>query len=294
MRRVALVTATEARDLDEDLPVLVGALGDLGLGAEPVAWDDRSVAWDRFDAAVVRSAWDYPPRRDEFCAWADAVAAVIPLWNGAEVIRWNTDKRYLLDVVTDGVPVVPTMFVGPADDVPVGDLPDGDLVVKPTVSAGSKDTARHSRVDRPAALDHVRALQAAGRSAMIQPYLDAVDADGETALVYVEGELSHAMRKGPLLVAGAGLVSGLFAEEDMRPRTPVAAERSLADEVMVGVSRRFGRLLYARVDLVPGPDGDPLLLELELCEPSLFLPHAVGAPARLASAIAARLRLRAR
>lgn len=249
-----------------------------------VVWDDPAVDWEAFDLVVVRTAWDYPDARDAFVAWARRVPR---LANPAEVIAWNTDKRYLGELAGAGLPVVPTTFVAPGEPfaAPAAD----EIVVKPTVSAGARSTARYRAADGDAAAAHVARLHAAGRTAMVQPYLDAVDTAGETALLYLGGELSHAIRKGPLLAHGTEGPSGLFAEEDITPREPSEAERALGADVLAAVTERFGELLYARVDLLPAADG-PRIVEVELTEPSLFLGHAAGAPARLADAIAARLR----
>ncbi len=289
MSVVALVTAREALAVDEDLPILAASLGDIGVSSSIVTWDDESTDWSEFDAAVIRSPWDYVPRREEFCAWADRVGEATVLLNGADVVRWSTDKHYLGQLAGAGFAVVPTQFVDPPTVAGDRDLPLSEFVIKPTVGAGSKDAARYDPDDIDAARCHLTDLLDRGVSAMIQPYLSAVDDLGETALIYVEGTFSHAMRKGPLLARGSGPVEGLFAEEDMRPRPASPAERALGDRVMAWVGARFGPLLYARVDLVPGPGGFPLLLELELCEPSLFLPYAPGAADLLAQAIVSRL-----
>jgi O-ureido-D-serine cyclo-ligase len=275
--RIALVTAREAKGLDEDLPPLEAALR--AAGAEPVVavWDDPAVVWSSFRMAVLRSTWDYVPRRDEFLAWADRAAAATRLANPPSVLRWNTDKRYLRGL---GPAVVPTVFVEPGEPVRLPDL--ADFVVKPSVGAGSIDAARYSASQSAAAADHVRRLQARGRAAMIQPYLKEIDSAGETAMVYVAGEFSHAIRKGPILKGDVELVDGLYAREDIRPRDPTPAERETADRI---VSLAPKPLLYCRVDLVPGPDGRPLLLEFEAAEPSLFFNFAKGSADRFAKAI---------
>lgn len=282
--RVAIVTAADVRERDEDWVPLRDAL--VRVGAEPVlvAWDDAGVDWAGAERVVVRSAWDYHlGRRDEFLAWAEGVAAVTHLANPPDVLRWNTDKRYLAELLAAGLPVVPTAFAAPGQDV---DLPDADeLVVKPAVSAGSRDTARHR--DGAEARAHVRRLQAGGRTVMVQPYLPAVDDHGETALVYLAGRYSHAIRKGPLLQPGGQASQELWAQEDIRPRDPSPAEREVGEAVLEAVPFPRAELLYARVDLLPGLDGAPILLELELTEPSLFLSEAPGAADRLAAAILA-------
>ncbi len=283
MKRVALATCCAFAGLDvDDLPI-PAALAPHGIACEPVVWDDPAADWERFDLVVVRSTWDYTHRRDDFLVWA---ASLPRLANPEAVLRWNTDKRYLAELREAGVAIVPTIFIEPAQEAMVG-LPRTGLVVKPAVSAGSADTERHREI-RPA-LEHVARLQDDGRVAMAQPYLDAVDRAGETALVFFGGAFSHAVRKGPMLTHGRARLAGPSVEEVIEPREPSAAERAASHAVMAVVRERFGDLLYARVDLLPGPAGEPLLLELELTEPSLFLAHAAGAAERLAAAIGARL-----
>ncbi len=285
---VALVTAAAARHLDEDLAPLLRALSADGVRAEVAVWDDPAVDWARFGLVVVRSTWDYVSRRDEFLAWAVGVEAVTRLRNPAAVLRWNTDKRYLADLAVAGVPVPDSAWFEPGDAVALP--PHEGLVVKPSVGAGSVDARRYGPGERPDAVAHVVRLQADGRHALVQPYLTSVDEEGETALVYLGGVLSHAVRKGPMLVPGTVLVEGLFAEEEIRPRQPTDAQRRVADQALAAVPGGAAALLYARVDLVAGPGGEPVLLELELTEPSVFLDHAPGAAERFAGAVAAEVR----
>jgi O-ureido-D-serine cyclo-ligase len=159
-------------------------------------------------------------------------------------------------------------------------------VVKPCVGAGSRDAQRYGREETAAAAAHMQRLLAAQRAVLLQPYLAHVDAHGETALIFVEGEFSHAIRKGPLLRRGDGPTRALFAAEHISPRDADAAERSLAQRALAALP--FGRLLYARVDLIAAADGSPRLLELELTEPSLFFDHAAGAVTRFAEAVLRR------
>ena len=274
---IGLATCAAFPALDDDDRLLLAALGDR---AEPVVWDDPAVDWDAYERVVVRNTWDYQGRRDEFLAWAMRLGD--RLLNPPDVLAWNTDKRYLAELAAGGLPVVDTAFVAPGEPhMP----PDGrPFVVKPTISAGSRDTARFAPGEDASEL--VGAIHATGRTAMVQPYLDAVDEAGETALLYLGGAFSHAIRKGPILVPGQTAdPSGLFAEEDIRPREPSTAEREAADRVMAWVAQRFGTLLYARVDLLPGAGGTPTLLELELAEPSLFFAHGPGSAERLAALV---------
>ncbi len=285
--RVALATCAEEPGLDEEGRLLLAALGAAGVDAVPAVWDDPAVDWAGFALVVVRSTWDYPRRRGEFLAWVDHVAEVGRLLNEPGLLRWTTDKVYLRALAEAGAPVVPSVFLGPDED-PEHPLLDVAHVVKPTVSAGSLDTLRlgPDEVDRSVA--HVRAVQATGRTVLVQPYLDTVDTHGETAVVFLDGAYSHAIRKAALLREGAGLVDGLFAEEEITAREPSRAELEVAERALAALPASAAPPLYARVDLLHDDSG-PQVLEVELCEPSLFLQHAPGAADRLAAAVVARL-----
>jgi O-ureido-D-serine cyclo-ligase len=290
---VALVTARAARRLDEDLPPLVRAFGAAGAHGEITDWDDDTVDWARFDLALLRSAWDYTERLPQFLAWVEGTAASTLLLNPPPVVRWNSDKHYLRELAEGGVPVVPTTFVDPGAE-PRAVLQAflaresaTEVVVKPAVGAGSRDARRHARGSLDEMLAHLRPLLAAGRSMMLQPYLPSVDRHGETALVFIEGHFCHAIRKGPLLPAGAPATAGLFAPEEITPRVPDALELAVGERAVAEVP--FGELLYARVDLIRDAGGQPRVLELELAEPSLFFTHFEGSAQRFACASLKRL-----
>lgn len=279
---IALVTATSARHLDEDLEPLTSALTRAGIAHDVEAWDDTSVRWERYELAVIRSTWDYTTRHREFLDWIDGTAAHTTLWNPPAVLRWTTDKHYLADLAAAGVPVVKTTFLEPGDEVV---LPAGDLVLKPAIGAGASDCIRIGPGNKSEGVAHAARLLGAGRSLMVQPYVARVDEAGETGLIYIDGGFSHAVRKGPILASEVQLVDNLYAREDITARAPTAAERRVAELALAAVAAvETQPLLYARVDLMPGEEG-PLVLELELCEPSLFLSYADGAADRLAAAI---------
>ncbi len=294
MPRVALATCREFPLLDDDDRLLVPALDAVGITGVPAVWTDDGIDWASFDAVIVRETWDYSQDRPAFLDWIRRVSDSTLLLNPASVIEWNTDKRYLRDLVEAGLPAVPTIFLEPGDD-PAGWRPfDGysDFVVKPAVSAGSRDTMRYpADAALGAARRHVQSLLDADRVVMLQPYLEAVDTVGETAVLFIGGEFSHAIRKGPLLARGVegARVEGLFVQEQIDPRDPTAQERAVSERVVAAIPGGLDATLFARVDLIPAPDGAPQLLELELTEPSLFLLHSEQAPARLAAAIAARV-----
>jgi O-ureido-D-serine cyclo-ligase len=290
---VALVSARAAHALDEDLPPLLAAFAAAGAAAEVADWDDGSVDWGCFDAALLRSAWDYTERLSEFLAWVARTASQTQLLNTQAVVQWNSDKHYLAELARQGLPVVPSGFCEPGEDprsalesfLARQGLPE--LVVKPAVGAGSRDTRRHARDAVPQILAHMQQLLQKRRSVLMQPYLPSVDREGETALIYIAGSFSHAIRKGPLLPPGAAATQALFAPEEITPRVPGEDERALAERLLAALP--FPQLLYARIDLIRGEGGEPRLLELELTEPSLFFAHGAGSAARLAQATLSRL-----
>ena len=237
---IGVVTSGAARVAvdDTDRPLIEAAAAALGASASYRAWDDPAVDWAAFDVVVVRSPWDYPERVDEFTGWlASAEAAGVALHNPAAVIRWNLDKRYLADLAGVGVAVVPTAFAATSAEVtaalagPAG-FGDGgrswisgvdEVVVKPTVSAGCRDTGRFRWGD-PAAVALAERILAAGKTVMVQPAVPSVAERGEVACVLIDGALAHAYRKGPLLARGGGLLLDGYQEQERLQRTIHEAE----------------------------------------------------------------------
>lgn len=281
---VVLATCRALPDGDEDAQLLDTALRTHGVTTRWQTWDDPDATWS--DAlVVVRSTWDYTEDVEHFRAWTRRVPH---LANPAEVIAWSLDKSYLLALAESGIPIVPTTLVRPGDrfEAPAG----SEFVVKPAIGAGSRGAGRFAASESAAGAAHVAALHADGFPVLVQPYLDGVDVAGETALIYLGGRFSHAIGKGAMLPAGTVHPSrshALHVEERITARTPSSAERAVGDLALAAVRARFGRdPLYVRVDLLPGPHG-PVLGELELAEPSLFLGYSAGAADRFAVAITA-------
>lgn len=285
MTDVLIATCADLPKGDDDRDVLHAALAARGVDAQWAVWDDASVDFSR-QPVVIRSTWDYTHRREQFLAWA---AKVGTLYNPLPVIEWNSDKTYLRDLAAAGVPTVPTNWAAPGEAITLPTT--AEFIVKPSVGAGSRGVGRFRAGQEPQAQEHAGALHDAGRTVLAQPYLDAVDEVGETALIYLDGVFSHAVRKGAMLPAGT--VHGLHAyalhvEENITARQATPAEQAVGAAAVALLRERFGDLLYARVDLLPGPDG-PTVVELEITEPSLFLTYGTGAADRLATAIAGRI-----
>lgn len=291
--QVLLASCAALPRSDGDDDGLVPALAQIGIRAGWAPWDDPGTDFAAADLVVLRSTWDYTSRREKFLAWCASVPRLV---NPAPVARWNTDKSYLLDLAGAGVPVVPTRLLPPGTPL-LAEVPDDadGIVLKPAVGAGARGAGIFR--DREVAAEHLAALHAAGHTGVLQPFQPSVASVGETAMVYIGGAYSHAFSKGSLL-GGSAVVdvdaSGLFGTERLGAAEPTPVQHSVAEAALDAATRLLGlagtALLYARVDLVEGSDGDPLLLECELTEPSLGFAHAdTGAPLRFASAVRARI-----
>lgn len=307
MTRIALVTCSALPDLHDDDAPLVPALAARGIEALPAVWDDAGVDWAGFDLVVIRSTWDYAQRRAEFVEWCRRVDAETTLTNTFRTVRWNSDKHYLRDLEGAGVPIVPTMWLEPERHFSSRALhtrfpASGEFVIKPAISAGSIDTGRYTAMDadsRGLAISHARRLLADARTVMVQRYLTSVDVVGERAHVFIAGEYSHSVLKGAMLDGPDVGVDGVYREERMSAIAASGREVEFSTRVITAARRLLTRnsdgvdvvpepFLYARVDVVTDDDEAPVLMELELVEPSLFTALGDGALERFADAIAAR------
>jgi glutathione synthase/RimK-type ligase-like ATP-grasp enzyme len=286
---IAIATAEGVPEQFSDDDLLAAAIRERGGAAERLRWDEPSVGWHEFDLVVIRSTWDYTWRLDEFLGWVDNVGS--RLRNPPELIRWNTDKRYIADLAGAGVPVVETAFVDPGAPLPAL---EGEVVVKPTISGGGRNTGRFGPELHDQAAQLIEAIGASGRTAMVQPYLESVGAHGEAALAFIGGRFSHGLRKGAVLTGtgvaptrddALGAAEAMYAPDLVRPAEPDADELELAEAIVDSLGRRFGTPLYVRVDVARNGHGDPVVLELEAAEPNLYLNLVPGAAERLAEAI---------
>jgi glutathione synthase/RimK-type ligase-like ATP-grasp enzyme len=249
-----------------------------------LAWDGGAESAPD-ELVVLRSTWNYYADIDGFLAWVERTAARSRMCNPSAIVRGNAKKTYLGELAEAGFRVTPTAYVGRGASARVDviarergwdDPRPAALVIKPVVSAGSFLTERFeasARAEAQRFLDEITK----GRDVMIQPWMASVETYGERALVWIDGELTHAVRKSPRFASGAESVS------EAVPITP--EERAFADEIL---ARRAKGLLYARVDVVRDADGATRLMELELIEPSLFLKQLPAALDRLVAGIVAR------
>ncbi|HET8814215.1 MAG TPA: hypothetical protein VFM51_04595 [Solirubrobacterales bacterium] len=264
---------------------LLAALEARGVEAVPAIWDAAGVKWERFGGCLIRSTWDYHEKHDVFLAWARAVSQVTPLWNPCELIAWNSAKGYLRELAAAGVPTIPTRWLERGGEhlleAVLAEEGWDEAVLKPAIDLGARNLRRVWVRDAAgqAALEELLESQ----DVMVQPFLPTVEVEGELSLVYIGGRFSHAVRKQPK--------DGDFRVQPswggtIHPAEPSTAEIAIGD---LALAQLPTEPLYARVDLVRGPAGESLLIELELIEPLLFLDQHPPAVQALADGVTTQL-----
>jgi glutathione synthase/RimK-type ligase-like ATP-grasp enzyme len=278
---ILFATSAEFSGLTDDDRSAADALRGRGFRVRPLVWSDRAAVGDA--TVVVRSAWDYHLRPDEFLAWIDALAAAgARLVNPAPTLRWNLHKRYLLELAADGVAIPPTELVPRGATTTLRTIAarlDADrLVVKPAISLSASGTWRTHITDD---AEPRFAAQREGADLLVQRYVPDVT-DGELSLVYFAGRYSHCVRKLP--APGDFRVQAEFGGT-RQPWRPDAAALATADRI---VARHAADAVYCRVDGIVTAAGF-VLMELELIDPVLFFAHDPAAVDRFAAALAARI-----
>ena len=269
-------------DPDLDIPFAIKAAEQLEIDLVFANWNDKSIAWESFDAAVIRSAWDYVPVRDEFLQFAKNVETKTKLFNSYDVMRWNTDKKYLSNLENKGVPIIPTKFASNIDEaMPAISWAFGiaeAIAIKPTVGAGARLAGKATTEAE--AIEFVKRILEAKRTAIIQPYISSVDDEGEKAIIVINGEISHVAKKVPALTKGG--------HGDAAGQLEITSEiRDIVKTISNAVSE-WDDLLFARVDVVRM--GEKLvLMELELTEPWLFMQFRPEAGVNLFKALKQRI-----
>lgn len=278
---IALLTCAALPDLASGDRILLDALRRRGVAAEPAVWEDPHYNWRCVALCVIRSAWDYAYRPAAFTDWLRRVAAAVPVWNAPRVVEWNMHKRYLLNLADRGVPTVPTVCLPAGPPARLEEVLEqhgwDDVILKAAVAQTGRYLMRVTPDRCAEGQQHLDRLQP-HEDMLIQPFVPGVLDAGETSVVFVDGAVSHTVCKRA--------AAGEFRVHDdlggtIEPALPTAEELKVARCAIGAVNTS---LLYARVDLVPGPSG-PMVMELELVEPDLYFGYADGAADRMAEAI---------
>lgn len=287
-QRCAFITMDSMEGFVCDDDLAIPALKELGWIVEKVSWRAQGTDWTRYEVVVIRSPWDYPTDAARFLALLDEIeASGTPLFNPPELVRWNLHKSYLKWLEERDVNVVPTRWLNKPRQADIQALFEeyatDTMVIKPAVGAN----AEHAHVLYKATLERdwpgIEPVFE-HRQAMVQPFRDAIQSEGEYSLMFVDGKISHTIRKTPK--------AGDFRsqEEHGADITLVEPETLLVRRASEAVSALSQRPLYGRADMIRNPDGDFEIMELELVEPSMYLRMDPGAPMRFAEAIIRRAR----
>ncbi|MFG0275225.1 MAG: RimK family alpha-L-glutamate ligase [Phycisphaerales bacterium] len=279
--RVALACCEETPAGAPDDAPLAAALARAGASVTHTRWDDGAVDWASFDVVVIRSTWDYHLRADDFLAWGERVSGVTNLANPRALVRWNADKRYLVDLEDAGVAITPTVVVeadgGDSIEGIVGARGWDRFVVKPTVSATAFGTERFASSDTDRAARHLAALLERG-PALVQRYEPAIERDGERSVMVIGGHVTHCVVKRPKF-------GDFRCQSDFGGTVEATALRDAdVDLALRAVAAAPVAPRYARVDVIDTPDG-VRLMELECIEPELFFRLSEDAVARMVDAL---------
>ncbi|MEZ8853831.1 RimK family alpha-L-glutamate ligase [Vibrio cyclitrophicus] len=279
-KKVALISDSDSLSVDYDMPLITDAFKNTDVQADVVFWDESNPDWSMYDAVVLRSPWTYMEKIQPFIEFCQNIEKNSVLLNPVSVIEWNSNKNYLKQLEAQGIPIVPTEIIYSVteihhalDRIQKCDWDVKEVVIKPTIGAYSFGVVRLSVKDIDKIRKHVTYLLELDKGVIVQPYLHTIEEHGETNMIYFNNTYSHAIKKEALLSQ-----HGETKTPDMEYRKIKEAsdeEKALAIRILNLVQSSLGLnepLLYARLDFIEDKNGQPLLLELEITEPSLSLP----------------------
>lgn len=284
---IGFITCSELGGITADDAILAAELRARGFDVDAVYWDREEPPAN--PSLVVRSPWNYHLKPAAFLEWIDRSARLSLVQNTPSLIRWNVNKRYLLELESAKIRIVPTVFCqrGGYYDLPqlLSERGWKRAILKPAISASSFMTAIVGDVNSFNDADHRSRFAPDGqkhldeilstRDALVQPLMEGVFSTGERSLIYIDGKYSHAVQKGAFVSAIVG-VEAVESEPE---------ERVLAERVLDLLPETP---LYARVDLVKSSEGT-CLMELELIDPELYARSFKPAAGLFANALSSRL-----
>ncbi len=272
MTDVLLATCAAFPDGEPGGALLLSELADRGISARWVRWDDPGVDWADGRLVAIRSTWDYDHRRDELVEWARKVQRLTTLVNTAQVVAWNTDKLYLVDLAEAGLPVVPTVGVDTELELGPAVAAFAPAVVKPRVGAHGRGVVVFDL--EPGGPEGLDESQLQPGPWVVQPLVPSVRSEGETSVFVLGGQVVSQVQKVPAPgeirvheeYGGHGEAVEVTEEASALALRAVDVAEKLLDTV----------LPYARADLMRMPDGQLVVSELELVEPGLYLDLVPG------------------
>lgn len=272
MKKIALATCTELPTLNAGDRSYQKALEELGLTAEPVVWDDASLDWTIYDAVVIRSTWDYVTKLGAYKNWLMHLDQLkVEVLNPSHMVLWNIDKRYLLELESKGIHIVPTDIIDkspqPSELEELSKRISADaVIIKPSVSATAYQTYKVPVTDLHLYQDEVNEILERC-CVLIQPYLKEVELKGEYSFIFFNGTFYYSLIKRPKL-------------GDFRVQYEHGGNENMIDTYLPMYEQAKKVIdalpttpLYARIDMIE-VDGQMLLMEAELIEPDLFIDKA--------------------
>ena len=282
MRQCAFLTLDEPGDFVIDDEHAIAPMAALGWEVSTLSWRQDGIPWDRFEAVIIRSTWDYWNDVPAFLETLGQINRQTRLANPLDLVHWNLAKTYLLDLEAKGIGVVPTLWLEDLSDTSAAEFADrlgtDQLVVKPVIGANGQDAFRFARQEDPARWADIIA-RFPGRACMVQPFMPGIVGEGEFSLFFFNSRFSHATLRIP--------AANEFRSQEERGAEVRAIDPE--DVLLLRGQQAIAALstppLYARIDFVRNAAGDFDVMELELIEPSLYLRMDPEAPARFAGAI---------
>ncbi len=253
--------------LEEDR-LLTMALEKQGLNVARTNWDDPDFDWAETRCVLFRTPWDYFNRYDEFAPWLETAGKVTKFINPIEVINWNIDKHYMLELENAGINIPPTVFIEPGDTRTLGEITKelkwDEFILKPAISGGAWHTYRINTSNIPEHETIYKEL-IRDRSMLVQEYQNSILTQGEVSYMVIGRKFTHAVLK-------KGKTDDFRVQENfggtVHDHLPTAEEIEFAQMV---VEKSKPGIIYARVDVMLDNNGKLSLGELEVFEPALWL-----------------------
>lgn len=267
---IYIATSSEHVDGISEDAMLRDCIEQVGHPCEIAPWDEWDVELSATDICVIRSTWNYTRTLAHFLTWCQRVSETAHLINSLDIIRWNSRKSYLSTLAASGVPVLPTRYINAGTPCDLEEVRKGfgchQIVIKPLIGAGARGLSVY-----PSDLPNLRysgTRQAKWpHDVMIQPLAPSVRTNGEWSLIYILGELQHAVQKIPAM--GDIRSQPEYNSTVVRADPPVAVLNTAGAAVSAGPSST-----YARIDVLQNTATSSILMEAEYIEPQLFLPEA--------------------
>lgn len=249
MQNIAFITEKELPRLSEDDRLLISPLKKLGINIIPAFWNDPRVNWGDFKAVIFRSCWHYYLKIREFKIWLDKLETQNSnVWNPIEIIKWNIDKTYLINLKNQGINVIPTFT-----SINNLNTKSEDYILKPRFGTDSYDVRRIKRND----------LNIIPKDFLVQPFIKEIVETGEISIIFIGNKISHAVRKKPK----TGQFRTNYRSGSKWTSENLSTEHIKQARAILDSFKTY--LLYARLDVIE-VDGKLMVMEIELTEPFLY------------------------